>query len=432
MYKRHIRNIKPVKDTQSLNRDNNDTKSLNLLYKITQNKYIKLSHANTHQNRNTQQINNTTKQITTQTPTKMNNAYIQKEIKDAKQPNITQTNQKQQEQPKNTTNQNIIQNSSDIIIMPNYKRQVPQQPTINKPVNTSIKKQVTTTTDIKKNNDNISKLQLKNKSDPSKYTIYDSNYIESSNGSNNYVLNTDNLLFKNPSYISSYGYDKLKISMIDNNQHSISSSIIDPYMISCKNINAHDCKFKSLSSDYIETSTGKIHSLPKSNNDIVNKQYIDSVIKQFNSSSLNNVFIHNQNNNSLISKVPLSCFQLNVNNIKSINKINEYDTLNIKLTDNNEINIYEDNHSFRFNPYSGIIRCENGLTIQDYDDENKQTTIKPSEIISHKITILGDDLTDNVILECARKNGNIALKISLCDGNTKSELYLMPDGTIKK
>ena len=31
MYKRHIRNIKPVKDTQSLNRDNNDTPKINIL-----------------------------------------------------------------------------------------------------------------------------------------------------------------------------------------------------------------------------------------------------------------------------------------------------------------------------------------------------------------------------------------------------------------
>jgi len=133
-------------------------------------------------------------------------------------------------------------------------------------------------------------------------------------------------LTKPPHNKAYYNAEQVKLSLLDDEQNIVSSTIIEPKKIITKDINTIDCIISNnLKSNNIILNNGTITSIPTSDNDIVNKRYIDNEINKL-TQIINTIKKDLDNNyvniNKTINNITILNNNLNIC-IESINKLNK-------------------------------------------------------------------------------------------------------------
>ena len=277
--------------------------------------------------------------------------------------------------------------------------------------------------------DTINAIKLRNPTNKDNFTIYNNNFVNCVNDTTGYTLKPSGLQFKSQNNNTIYNIDKIKISLIDNNSHTISATIIDPISVNSKEINAINCTItNSINATTINLNNGKISDTPINPNDIVNKKYVDALINNKQVIDLSEIQQNNIANKNHIQTLNTYFDKINTETLTNTNLINE---TNSKIAEiNNKLTTLEQkvNEAPKVNINSDVIKNYSG-------HGSIEEQLKDSELILKKLTTesliipnsASGEIKFNIPIDCFKVRTNYIDCINKLGGYDTMNIHLIND-----
>ena len=270
--------------------------------------------------------------------------------------------------------------------------------------------------------DTINTIKLRNPVNKDNFTIYNNNFIDCINDTSGFTLKPEGLQFKSQNNNTIYNVDKIKISSIDNNSHTISATIIDPISVNSKEINAINCTItNTINATTINLNNGKISDIPINPNDIVNKKYVDTLINNKQTRDLSEIQQNNIVTKKHIQTLNNYCDKINTKTLANTNLINETNSRIAAI--NNKLTTLEQKVDI------------NSTDIKNYSDnkpieEQKDTKLKLKKITTESLIIpnsASGEIKFNIPIDCFKIRTNYIDCMNKLGGYDTMNIHLIND-----